>query len=207
MPLDNFELSANRVWGLWKISEDEALLSQEIHPYEQIADELTNPHKRLEFAASRVLLKNLLAKWDLPFKGLTKDAAGKPYLSNSPFHISLSHSYPYVAAIIDQNKPVGIDLEQPKEKLLRIAARVLNQEELENAGIDIVKHCVIWCAKETLIKIYGKKHLVFASALAVEPFQLQKQGILTGRIIADDIKGLYQLDYRVYDNFVLVLNK
>jgi 4'-phosphopantetheinyl transferase len=206
MPLDNLELSANRTWGVWKISEDEQWLSRQIAPHEQIADELRNPYKRLEFAASRVLLKTLLANWHLPFEGLIKDGAGKPYLRNSDFHISLSHSYPYVAAIIDKEKSVGIDLEQPKDKLLRIAERVLNNEELRNAGNDIVKHCVVWCAKETLIKIYGKKHLVFASELAIEPFQLQKDGILTGRIIANDMKGVYQLHYHVYDNFVLVLN-
>jgi 4'-phosphopantetheinyl transferase len=207
MPLENFESNNRRTWGLWKISEDEDALLNQIYPYEQIANELTNPNKRLEFASSRVLLKTLLAKWDLPFEGLTKDAAGKPYLKNSDLHISLSHSYPYVAVIIDKDKPVGIDLEQPKNKLLRIAERVLNETELRNAGEDVTKHCVIWCAKETLIKIYGKKHLVFASALAIEPFQLQKEGILIGRVIADDMNEVYELDYRVYDNFVLVLNK
>ena len=207
MPLENFELNDNRCWGLWRISEDEQTLSREIYPYEQMAPELTNPFKRLEFAASRVLLKTLLAKWNLPFEGLTKDNAGKPYLKNSDLHISLSHSYPYVAVIIDKEKPVGIDLEQPKDKLLRIAERILNHEELKSAGNDIVKHCVIWCAKETLIKIYGKKHLVFATELAIKPFSLQKQGIITGSIIANDMQGTFDLDYRVSDNFVLVLNK
>jgi phosphopantetheinyl transferase len=111
-----------------------------------------------------------------------------------------------VAAIIDKNKSVGIDLEQPKDKLLRIAHRVLNVDELENAGHDVVKHCVYWCAKETLIKIYGKRHLVLAKDLAIEPFNLQKSGNLLGRILANDMSVTITLYYRVYDNFVVVLN-
>jgi phosphopantetheinyl transferase len=118
----------------------------------------------------------------------------------------LSHSYPYVAAIIHAKKIVGIDLEQPKEKLLRIAPRVLNDVELKDAGDDLTKHCIYWCGKETLIKIFGKRHLHLSKELSIEPFRLQKQGILIGKIIAPEMTDAFQLNYQVYDNFVLVLN-
>ena len=182
------------------------MLDRKIQQYERIPLNLTNPMKRLEFLAGRVLLQELLKGWDLEFTGLTKDDQGKPHFKNIHCHLSLSHSYPYVAAIIDRKKSVGIDLEQPKDKLLRIAPRVLSQEELKNAGSDIVKHCVYWCAKEALIKIYGKRHLTLAQHLLISPFSLQKEGNLTGRIIANNTVVSVPLYYRVYDNFVVALN-
>src|SRR5688500_4348178 len=133
MPLENLHHHDNGSWALWKISEQEEVLAREIYPYEQVPSQVTNPLKRLEFLAGRVLIKTLLAKWDLGFTGLTKDDEGKPFFKDHPYHLSLSHSYPYVAAMIDRNKSVGIDLEQPKDKLLRIAHRVLSTQEFSDA--------------------------------------------------------------------------
>jgi phosphopantetheinyl transferase len=206
MPLENLHDHSDSAWALWHINEDEKTLAAKLLPFEPVPDRITNPLKRLEFLAGRVLIKALLEKWNIKFEGLTKDDAGKPFLKNSTIQISLSHSYPYVAAIIDRHKSVGIDLEQPKDKLFRIAPRVLNTLELQNAGSDMVKHCVFWCAKESLIKIYGKKHLSLINELAISPFTLQKEGILTGNIIAPDMAVMIPLYYRVYDNFVVVLN-
>jgi 4'-phosphopantetheinyl transferase len=206
MALENLHVNADSAWALWKITETEHELAKQVEPHETAPDNLTNPFKRLEFLAGRVLIKALLNNWDIEFTGLIKDESGKPFFKGLDLQLSLSHSYPYVAACIDRNKSVGIDLEQPKEKLLRIAPRVLAATELEDAAHDIVKHCVYWCAKEALIKIYGKRHLVLAKNLVVEPFVLQKQGFLTGRIIADDTTETHRLCYYVYDNFVVALN-
>jgi 4'-phosphopantetheinyl transferase len=207
MPLENLHSNTNRAWALWKIDETESFFAGEVYTVEQIPDTITNSQKRLEYLAARVLLKVLLNQWNIPFEGLTKDIFGKPFLKNSDCHISLSHSYPYVAAIIDRHQEVGIDLEQPKDKLLRIASRVLSESELYDAGANPVKHCIYWSAKETLIKIYGKKGLALAQNLQIEPFLLQNQGNLVGRIIVEGISITIKLTYIVYDNFVVVLNQ
>jgi phosphopantetheinyl transferase len=101
---------------------------------------------------------------------------------------------------------VGIDLEQPKEKLLRIAPRILAPQELQDAGTDVVKHCVYWCAKETLIKIYGRKDLTLAHNLLVSPFELSQNGHLVGRILANDKETAIPLIYYVSDGFVVVIS-
>jgi 4'-phosphopantetheinyl transferase len=207
MALENLHKTSNAAWALWKIDEAEQALADEVAPYETVPSHITNLFKRLEFLTGRVVIKELLKSWSLPFYGLTKDEFGKPFLRNYGFQISLSHSYPYVAAIVDQNKSVGIDLEQPKEKLLKIAPRVLDTLELADAGDDIVKHCIYWCAKESLVKIHGKKDLIFAQNLKISPFYRQKQDELIGRIIVNDIETSIPLQYHVYDNFVVVMNK
>lgn len=205
MPVEQIYTSGHRLWGLWKIAEDETSLLAQV-PLEKIPAALTNGLKRLEFLAGRVLIQSLMRQWDIAYKGIEKDTYGKPFLRASDVHISLSHSYPFVAAIMHRQKKVGIDLEQPKGKLLRIAPRVLSEVELEDAGDNIVKHCVYWCAKETLIKIYGKKDLVFAQNLSIAPFKLNKNGQLIGRIIANNMETAIPLEYIVFDGFVVVVS-
>ena len=207
MPLENLNKDIHRTWALWKIEEPETTFSAQISDVEIIPETITNPLKRLEFLAARTLLKHLLEGWGLEFNGLFKDEFGKPFLKNSDLQISLTHSYPYVAAIINRGGPVGIDLEQPKQKLLRIAARVLSSSEFRDAGNDPVKHCIYWCAKEALVKIHGKKDLIFAENLSINPFSKAKSGQLIGRIIVDRMETPIPLQYFVYENFVLVLNK
>ena len=207
MPLENLLRGQTCTWGLWKITETETALAKEVYPHEIIADQITNRLKRLEFVAGRVLIKKLLDSWKKEFLGVTKNEYGKPFLKNHPYPISLSHSFPYVAAVIDPKTPVGIDLEQPKEKLLRIASRVLHPEELEDAKSDIVKHCIYWCAKEALVKIHGKKDLIFSQNLRITPFSRQKSGELVGRIVVNTYETAIPLQYFVSDNFVVVVNR
>lgn len=205
MPLDRIYKTPDCIWGFWKVLEDERSLATVV-PFEKVSDAIANPFKRLEFLAGRVIIKSLLKNWNVDYNGLTKDEFGKPFLANSDIQISLSHSYPYVAAIIHRHKKVGIDLEQPKDKLLRIAPRVLAERELKDAGNDIVKHCVYWCAKEALIKIYGKKDLILAKNLLITPFLLSAEGYLIGRILANNSETAIPLHYIVYENFVVVVS-
>lgn len=207
MPLEKLEYQSNeRAWGLWHIRETEAELIDQIGPYEHIPPHITHEEKRLEFCAGRVLAKTLLEKVSVKFEGIIKDEFGKPFFRNNNFQLSLSHSYPYVGALIDNSKPVGIDVEQIKSKLLKIAPRVLHSTELEDAGDNETKHCIYWCAKEALLKIYGKKDLVFAENLLIKPFSLQNQGNISGRIIVNNTETAIPLYYEVHKGFTVVLN-
>lgn len=205
MPVDKVYKSPDCIWGFWKVVEEEGSLSATL-PDEEISGLMRNPFKRLEFLAGRVLIQSLLKAWNVEYVGMTKDAFGKPFLANCDFRISLSHSYPYVAAIIHRNKNVGIDLEQPKDKLLKIAPRILAEGELKDAGNDVVKHCIYWCAKEALIKIYGKKDLILSKDLLISPFSLRSEGYLVGRILAHKTETDIPLHYLVYENFVVVVS-
>jgi 4'-phosphopantetheinyl transferase len=206
MPLEKIDSINSHTWALWKIEEDENTLAIQLSSDERIPDSISNSKKRLEWFAGRLLVKNLIEKLGIAFQGVTKDEFGKPFLKGSAYQLSLSHSYPYVAASVHKELSVGIDLEQPKTKLLRIAPRVLNINELEDAGENVTKHCIYWCAKETLIKVYGKKDLTLAEHLKITPFSLEKQGHLIGRIIVNDIATTVPLWYSVTENFVVVLS-
>lgn len=207
MPLEKLEqLSDTSVWGLWHIRETEAELIPGICEFESIPGNITHEQKRLEFCVGRVLAKTLLEKLSVKFEGIVKDQFGKPFFKNNSYQLSLSHSYPYVGALIHKNKSAGIDVEQIKSKLLRIAPRIMHAEELQDAGNDEIKHTLYWCAKETLIKIYGKKDLTFAENLLISPFQLQKQGNFIGRILVNNTETVVPLYYEVHNGFTVVLN-
>jgi 4'-phosphopantetheinyl transferase len=206
MPLEKIVLEQDRVWGLWEINEDEQALVPKL-PQESIPESLTNPNKRVEWLCGRILVKALTESMGLVYRGILKDEHGKPSIAGYSHHISLSHSYPYVAAVIDKFQPVGIDLEQPKTKLLRIAPRVLHPTELLDAGDDLLKHCIYWCAKEALIKFYGKKDLILAENLIIDPFSRKDEGTITGRIIVRTEATIVPLYYTVTPNFVMVFNK
>lgn len=206
MPLEKIEINNNRAWARWKIEEQEEELARLILPFEVIADTITNPLKRLEWMAGRMVVKTLMEQTGLVFQGVTKDSHGKPFPVGCNYHLALSHSYPYVAALLDKHKSAGIDLEQPKSKLLKIAGRVLDKIELIDAGDDLTKHCIYWCAKETLVKVHGKKDLIFVENLKVNPFALAKNGNITGRIIVDTIETCVPLTYSVEENFVMVFS-
>lgn len=189
-------------WALWRIEESEpelAFLALETCPSEMIA-----PHKRLEYLAGRSLIRDLVEQFNDPYNGLRKDNHGKPFLKDLNSEISLSHSYPYVAAQIHPTISVGIDIEQPKEKLLKIASRVLSKDEEIDAGDQIDKHCIYWCAKEAMYKIHGKRGLHFSHQLNLDPFEMMHEGSLKGRITVRDFSQEVSLGYLVEPDYVLV---
>ena len=195
-------LGKEQCWALWHITETEEVLS--FASMESCPEEITNSQKRLEWLASRALIKSMLENTGLDYNGLRKDEFGKPFLKKHNHHISLSHSYPYVAAQLDRLQSVGIDLEQPKEKLKPIADRVFSREEVMGAGEDITKLCIYWCAKESLYKLYGKRNLLFTDHLRVMPFVLSEAGSLSGKIQFPGTEIVVHLSYIVSDDFVIV---
>ncbi len=195
-------VSGGGAWGLWQITETEEELS--FSALESCPDDIVAPNKRKEFLAGRALIKALAEKVGVQYSGIRKDEQGKPYLKDNSHEISLSHSSPYVAARTHPREAGGIDIVQPKEKLLRVAPRVLSTTEENDAGNDIVKHCVYWCAKEAMYKLYGKRGLHFNNQLNIDPFELKRSGDLRGYIKAEIIVAL---GYFVESDYVLVYTK
>ncbi len=191
-------------WAIWHIEETGEQLANNIIGVPSV--EITHENKKLEWLAARHLVLSLSNHLGLRYFGIRKDAFGKPFLEKYPHHLSLSHSFPYVAVQIDHDQPVGIDLEQSKEKILKIGPRIFSPAELADAGKDIIKYTVYWCAKETLYKIHGKGNIHFSNQLNIEPFPLQEEGSLKGTISSDKRMNV-NLDYRIEPDYVLVKTK
>ena len=203
MPLSKIEtMGPQRAWGLWFISEEEPDLSY--LSYESCPDDIVHPQKRLEYLAGRAMIKTLVESIGLTYEGLRKDEFGKPFLKVHAHSISLSHSYPYVAAQIDSLQPVGIDVEQVKEKLRQVAPRILSAEEAKNGEDNLTKLCIYWCAKEALYKIHGQRNLLFSDHLRIQPFELREEGSLRGTIDVAPSPRHVLLRYLVTKAYVVV---
>lgn len=206
MPLLSLIKDNQSAIAIWKIEEQEDQLLNLLAIHDPIPDTITHPNKRTEVIAGKVTTALLLKEFGQPYEGVIKNEYGKPFLKNSNFHLSQSHSFPYVAVIISVKENVGIDIEQPKKNLAIVAPRVFSTAELAHTGNDLVRLCIYWCAKETLIKLYGKKDLVLKEEIAIEHFTFHTKGNFIGRIDRKGHEKSYALYYLVQEDFVLVHN-
>lgn len=187
MPLYYTEaVHENCIWGIWEIKETTGVLSELLidNSYDiNHLQHITNEGKKTESLAVRVLAQYLLGHWNLAYKGIEKDSADKPHLADYSFSISLSHTARYAGAIIHRTQKVGIDIEQIRAKLIKVAPKFLSAGEAASAGDDQEKLCIYWCSKEVLYKKYGKKNLSLKDQIYIYPFDKQRQTTIYGEII------------------------
>lgn len=191
-------------WGIWEINESVEELSAIVLPSDACPDEVKSPKKKMEWLAGRALLKQMVLESGLTYNGIFKDEHGKPCLKDLAHQISLSNSYPFVAVQMHPSKSVGIDLEQPRQKLFAVMRRVLTNLEWEDGSNNLRKLCVYWCAKEALYKIYGKRNMIFNEQLLIKPFALGENGTVEGTIKNEAGDTTVWLNYEFQNGFVLV---
>ena len=199
------KINEKSAYAIWKITESVEELKVLTNTKNiQLPDiSSANKIKQTEWMASRFLLVSLLEKIGYTYSGMYKDQYDKPHLKNLNVQISLSHSFPLVAAIIHLEKAVGIDIEKPRDKLRNIAHKFLSKEEQRICGDDLDLLCIHWCAKEALYKLYGKKKLTFKENLLVR----MTGNELYGKIIVNDLSKEYKLQVQKILGSFLVLTK
>jgi len=112
--------------AVWHITENEDFFLEKV----TIKKEVTHPHKRLQHLAGRYLLQILHP--DFPLHLIEIAESKKPLLSNGEFHFSISHCGDFAAAILSENKPVGIDAQRDQEYLNNLNQAILNK--LQSGG-------------------------------------------------------------------------
>jgi 4'-phosphopantetheinyl transferase EntD len=206
MALVHFEeVNPEASWGIWKIEETEEELLLKLDPGKTDLvhfESIQHPRIRLESIASRMIVKELAESKGHEYQGIFKNKNGKPFLYNSPLHISYSHTEQYAAAIVHSEKPCGIDMEHIQEKMVRVSSRFLSEAELKNTGSDLEKICIYWCAKEAMYKLYNLKHTEFKGNLKVAPFEKSIDGELEGVIHVGSFLSKTELKYRLFGGVV-----
>lgn len=98
---------------------------------------------------------------------------GKLFLEQE-CEFNVSHSGSYVALATD-NTPVGIDVEQIRERHFRVAQKVFTPEEQRWMNEDVMnRFFVLWTQKESLVKAVGCGITIPLETISVMPFQLEK---------------------------------
>ena len=194
------------ILSVWKIEETEEQLLSGLqlkqHELDVIAS-LSNGKRALHWLSTRLLLRTMLNTAD--YIDCQMDDHGKPYLVNSDTHISLSHSFDYAAVMISKSRPVGIDIEQIKQKVERIAPRFLSPAERATISADNkIEHLyVCWCAKEAVYKCYGQKEVSFLDNIALLPFQFATEGCVDVNLHKGNINQDYKVEYLQYEDYML----
>ena len=155
---------------IWKVEESEEELKQGIVLSEKSQkrfDGMKSEVHRKGFLSIRHLLKELGYTDD----DVSYDSHGKPFLSDE-FHISMTHSFQFTGVILSKSE-VGIDIEMQREKIKKIAPKFTPIEEYRMLGDGeelIRKLTIVWGAKESLYKLYGKQGLLFLHDIFVYDF-------------------------------------
>lgn len=134
---------------IWKIEETEAFFSSALG----FGSDKKHPKRRLEHLSGRFLLKKLDA--DFPFEKIEISPQGKPEIGDGSRYFSISHSFPYAAAILSTSKAVGVDIQVYVNKIERIKHKFLSEAEHKILGSGIAHLTIAWAAKEALFKYYG----------------------------------------------------
>ena len=192
--------------GLWKIEEPEEWFLEQMNLSEkedQFIGQMKG-HRRLEWLAGRWAMHVLSGREKRG--ACLKDEYGKPYLEDSTYDISISHSREYIAVMAGPRK-VGVDIQKMVAKINRLAPKFLRDEEMAGLGQTTAyeEMHIYWGAKECLYKAYGRRKLDFRQHIGVVPFAFfENGGTLQGWVKKEKFYQEYDLRYRMIDDFVLV---
>lgn len=207
MPVAKLEkINANSIWCLWEITESIDQLLNKVFLSKEGKSEIENishPIKQRERVASRGCIQEMIRHLGKEYYGIIKDEHDKPYLKEHSFHISISHSFPYAAAILHKKLRVGIDIEKPSEKLGRIAHRFLNDDEFFDSRGDLRKLCIYWSGKESIYKLNGKTGLSFKNDIRIPPFELRKRDVIKSEFSVGESIARIALNYQELNGHII----
>jgi phosphopantetheinyl transferase len=189
-------ISPYSAYAVWNIQETNQVLLGLIK--EDVPEGL-NPTRLAEWIVGRILIQNLCAQFALKYRGLTPNESGKPFLIGSTAEISISHSFPMAAAMIHLHNPCGIDLERARNKLINIQDKFINERETEYRD-NLQKLCAIWCGKEVLYKIYGRRKLSMRDETFIE---FETDSVMNGIIQKDQMELHYRIHYEAVRDYFL----
>jgi 4'-phosphopantetheinyl transferase len=187
---------------IWKISETFNDLFSEIVLNENSQIRLlsmkSEMHQRGFLSIRKLLQEAGYSDFELYY-----DASGKPNLEDDN-EVSISHSHEFATLIIS-NKPVGIDLEIQKEKILKIAPKFMDIRHLENLSHEdqIKKATVIWGIKEAIFKIKNVEGISFFNHIFESEFNLNGKKTKAQLRLKHEITN-FEIHFQEIENYILV---
>ncbi|MCQ2974190.1 MAG: 4'-phosphopantetheinyl transferase superfamily protein [Bacteroidales bacterium] len=206
MPLINTKIVNNDLYiGFWKITEDSSVLFDMLFPYldetevEQFQC-LTHERRKCEWLASRILIFNLLGKYQRVYY----NQYGKPFIEED-YNISITHSYDMAGVLLSRRKTVGLDVEKMNLRILKVENKLLEQTELNELKDDnkIQSLYVNWCAKEAMYKACGIREIDIKSNFRLEYFDYKDQGEVYGFITKGDYRRKILIHYSTFEEYMI----
>jgi phosphopantetheine--protein transferase-like protein len=200
------KLDKDTEFAIWKIEESPEDLCAQLQlsaDENKVLESLSNGRRNLHWLSTRVLLRQLLNTNE--YIDCQVDEHGKPYLPNSPYHISFSHSFDYAAVMISKNQPVGIDIEIIKNKIERVAGKFLMPSEIDFIQKEhAIEHLYIcWCAKEAIYKLQGKRNVSFKDHIRLNPFSYSPKGAFSANLITEQECKSFDVQFEKFENYMI----
>ena len=63
---------------------------------------------------------------------------------------------------------------------------------------------IIWGAKESMYKWYGKKEVDFRKQMTVEPFEISQEGRFSATFHKPELKAEFIMEYQIFEGYVAV---
>jgi 4'-phosphopantetheinyl transferase EntD len=192
-------------FGIWEIQENYDELLSQVHLFPGERERMMgfkSDARKIEFLSVRVLLKTLHGTSG----PIVYSDKRKPYLHQSNYRISISHSRNLTAIMLSKTKKIGLDLEYMSHKIGDIEKRFINEDEKITDNPEKRKfHLYIhWCAKEALYKICDKQDINFRKNLTIEPFEPEEFGVIYGWVDNKFWHDKFRLNYFTINNYVVV---
>jgi phosphopantetheinyl transferase len=194
------------VVAVWKIEEsEEELRKQCAVPHDELEEMnyISNPQRRIERLAVRVLLNKVLG--EKVYLGYHDN--GRPFLQNNVANISITHTKQFVAISYNPLLDVGIDMESLARQFSAVERKALSDKERDYLT-DKHRHlqlCLIWCAKEAIYKRFSENGVDFAAQMQIEKFTPKEKGKLTATYTnSERAQTELILHYELIEDHVLV---
>lgn len=166
MPLfKEWSSDAYSLAAIWKIEEPESFFAERTG----ISSDIKSDKRRIERLAGRFLLKYL--KNDFPLLNIHSDEHDKPRINNNDYFFSISHSWPYVAAVVSPYVEAGIDIQCWHPRMETLQNKFLSPDEQLFFANDPKLITLAWSAKEAAYKWQGRRGVEFIDHLPIEKFQ------------------------------------
>lgn len=200
------ELGGKARTGLWEITESSADLLATLELREEELEMFSTfrvEWRQKQWLAYRALIRELLPPGH---HRVVYDGSGKPYLANSHFHISVTHTENMAGVILSDKIHVGIDMERVRSRIARVSDKFLSDKEQAALGPheDHFNMTLAWCAKEALYKLYGNRGLDFRRDMEVALPQDGLRGNFRGKVTCDGNVSEYQLHYEFFGEYLIV---
>ncbi|WP_421918189.1 4'-phosphopantetheinyl transferase superfamily protein [Marinifilum sp.] len=189
---------------VWKIDEKADSLKNQVYLSDKELEKLNSfgsESRKKEYLAIRLLVQRYISA----NLRIENNKHGKPFLVDSDLNISISHTKNFAAIFVCKESIPALDMEFLSDRVQRIANRFLSESELENISdqnrtFHLYQH---WCAKECLIKFYGKKDVHLINELKIHPFS-PHQNTFKGEVCRNDFSESYTFRYILFDEYLLV---
>tara|TARA_B100000123_G_scaffold123130_1_gene90965 strand:+ start:249 stop:875 length:627 start_codon:yes stop_codon:yes gene_type:complete len=159
-------ISNNISLSIWSIEESLDFFLSNLRltkNCEQRLDKLKSDEMKKQFLAVRKLIQLN----GISFDSLLYSSQGIPFLNNET-NISISHTKGFSAIAISP-KPVGIDIQDFRDKILSISKKFINSNERDLIDPSSIKELtLVWCIKEATYKVHRKPGLDFKDEIKIQ---------------------------------------